>query len=78
SAALIPTRIAPVIEYRDVDEAIREVMQMSGQVLETVEDLFYLAAELEEDKSIELMRNLAAQLSFTIGVFNSVRLTLGN
>lgn len=74
-AHLLPERrVNAITQVHDFDQATRTVIQNSHQLLQEVREIFFLAAELNEQHTQQLMAGLAQQLSFTVGIFNGVRL----
>lgn len=74
-AHLLPqTRVNALTEVRGFDEATRAIVQNSYQLLQEVKEIFYLATELGEPNTQQLMSMLSQQLGFTVGIFNGVRL----
>jgi len=74
-AHLLPTtRIQALSEVRDFETATHSIVQNSQTLLEEVKEVFYLAAELQEPNTQQLMNMLAQQLRFTAAIFNGVRL----
>jgi DNA-binding ferritin-like protein len=74
-AHLLPhTHVNALSEVRDFDHATRTVVQNSYELLQVVRDVMLLAAELREGNTQKLMAGLAHQLTFTIAIFNGVRL----
>ena len=78
SVALMKSRMSQLQEVQNFDEAIFAIVQSSGQLLETVQEVFYLAAEYDEKQTMAMMNRLAQQLHFTIWVFSSVRSAMNN
>ena len=78
STALMKSHMTQIQEVRNFDEAIYGIIHTSGQLLEAVQEVFYLAAEYEEKQSLAMMGQLAQQLNFTIWAFSSVRSATNN
>jgi len=76
----LPSKLwIPTVEMVDgFDHAIHVLVSTSRTLLDEVKDIFYLAAEYEENSTMDLMNKLAQQLSMTAIVFSSVRLATLN
>lgn len=76
----LPTKlyIQQVEEFQGFEHAVQTLIQTSRQLLDEVRDIFYLAAEYQEESTMEQMSVLASQLSMTAFVFSSVRLATMN
>lgn len=78
SLMLSTSRVAPLPEVENADEALLGLIEMSKQLLETVHEVWYLAQELKEPNTLGLMTKLATQLKFGIHVFQASRLAMNN
>ncbi|MEO0896539.1 MAG: hypothetical protein AAFY71_09090 [Bacteroidota bacterium] len=76
----LPSKLwIPSVEFVEgFDHAIQLLVSTSRTLLDEVKDIFYLAAEYEENSTMDLMNKLAQQLSMTAVVFSSVRLATLN
>lgn len=74
----VTTRVRSIAKVTSFEEAISTIIYTSNQLLETVKEVFYTAAEIEEKQTMVMMQHLAHQLSFAIGVFTGVRLAQMN
>ena len=72
--ALIKTGVSQIQEVRGFEGAVYALVHTSRQLLDSVKEVFYLAAEFEAKDTMATMGQLAQQLTFAIGVFASVRL----
>lgn len=72
--ALIKTGVSQIQKVNGFEGAVYALIYTSHQLLDSVKDVFYLAAEFEAKETMAAMGQLAHQLSFAIGVFASVRL----
>jgi len=76
--AVVKSRIHPMPRPENLEQSIFSIIQMSKELLATVDEVFYTAASYEEEHSMFLMKTLAQQLKFTIWVFSSVRSAVSN
>lgn len=76
--ALVKSRIHPMPKPESLNQSVFAIIQMSKELLATVDEVFYTAASYEEEHSMRLMRTLAQQLKFTIWVFSSIRSAMSN
>ncbi|MEM7374325.1 MAG: hypothetical protein AAF587_37370 [Bacteroidota bacterium] len=72
--ALMKTGVSQIQEVRGFEGAVYALIYTSHQLLESVKEVFYLAAEFQAKDAMAAMGQLAQQLTFAIGVFASVRL----
>jgi starvation-inducible DNA-binding protein len=78
-AHLLPqTRVNALTEVRNFETAVNSIMQNSAQLLEEVKEVFLLAAHLGEQRTQQLMVGLSQQLTFTVAIFNGVRMAQFN
>ena len=74
-AHLLPnTRVNALSEVRSFEGAIRGILQNSQSLQEEVKEVFMLATQLGESQTQQLMISLNQQLTFTLAIFNGVRL----
>lgn len=76
--ALMKSRLHPIPRPENVEQSIFAIIQMSQELLVTVDEVFYTAASYEEKQTMFLMKSLAQQLKFTIWAFSSVRAAMSN
>ncbi|MCI4671680.1 MAG: hypothetical protein MRZ79_26295 [Bacteroidia bacterium] len=83
-AAHTPSYLPSKLFIRGIDrvegfeDAVQTLIGTSKELLEEVKDIFYLAADYQEESTMEQMNMLASQLSMTAFVFSSVRLSIMN
>jgi len=75
---LVKSRIHPIPKPENLDQSLFAIINMSNELMKTVDEVFYTAASYEESQSMYLMKALAQQLKFTIWVFSSIRSAMSN
>jgi starvation-inducible DNA-binding protein len=75
---LMRTGVSALSEVRNLEDAVFGIIRNSREMLQRIEEVFYLAAEYDEKQTMLLMQHMAQQLSFAIGVFASLRLATYN
>ena len=75
---LMKTTVAPMALAPTVTGSLEALIQSCRQLLETVEDIWQLARDLNEPGTLRLMSRMIMQLQFAIHVFHSSRLALTN
>lgn len=73
TTALIRNRITTLEKVSGFEQSIWTIIKGARELLVSVKEVFVLAADLQEEHTMELMQRLAAQLSIAIGIFSSVR-----
>jgi len=76
--ALMKTGVSQIQQANGFEGAIYAIIHTSHQLLDSVKEVFYVAAEMEEKRSMMIMAQLAQQLNFAIGIFTGERLALSN
>jgi len=72
------TYIQVLQEINGFEDAVLAIIRNSQELLKEVKEIFYLAAEYNEQSTMNQMSSLAQQLSMTVFVFSSVRLSMMN
>ncbi|MEM6628712.1 MAG: hypothetical protein AAF694_03530 [Bacteroidota bacterium] len=78
STLLYKTNIQPIEEVMGFDHAIMTLVSGSRQLLETIQDVFDKAVDLEEPHTMNLMSQVAKQVSWNISFFTQMRLAQWN
>lgn len=73
TTALIRNRVTALERVGGFEKSIWSVIQGARELLASVKEVFVVAADLQEEHTMELMQRLAAQLSIAISIFSSVR-----
>ena len=75
---LAPTRIQPIEEVMGYDHAILTLVSGSKQLLRTIREVFDKAVDLEEAHTMNLMSQIAKQVSWNVSFFTQMRLAQWN
>lgn len=75
---LMKSRISPVEQAKKYDDAVKTVIQNSRELMVTVKEVFDKAVELDEQHTVQLMGQIARQLSINIWYFSHLRMAQFN